>query len=107
MTLDGRTHPDQGRMLSLCFPLYSIAFFLITFLLPQGLLDINIDQAGHGILHGVTVVKGAWTGIRALIKDGLQPSSTQQLFGESMGADMWQVRRIELCPSYLPQLVVL
>eukprot|EP00892_Ulva_mutabilis_P005283 jgi/Ulvmu1/3126/UM015_0166.1 len=90
ITLDGRTHADQGRMLSLLFPIYSLAFFLLVLLLPQGWVDINIDQAGQGILHGITAVKSAWSSVSALVSGESTEPSTQQWSGSPTESGTWQ-----------------
>lgn len=93
MTLDGRIHTDQGIIMFSFFPIFSVVFFLLVLLLPHGWLDIDIDQAGRGVLHGCSAVQDAWSAIRALFHDG--SPSPQGLMNHSTESGPWQVCAIE------------
>lgn len=92
ITLDGRPHPRQGKMLLLLFPICSVLFVLLHLLSPLRWVDINTDEAGNGILHAYAV---AATALKALGQATLHsPAGQDPGFG---GEDVGDSMAFEVC----------
>lgn len=103
MTLDGRTHPNQGKLLLLLFPVYCIIFVLLVVFLPLGWLDVDSDQAGRGIMHGITVAKGAWSSLSNGFQSGHEATSTDDsLAGRTAETGSWEVCVESTCCGWHP-----
>lgn len=106
MTLDGRTHPTQGTILLLLFPTFCILLILLLALLPAGWLDIDTDQAGRGIMHGYTVIRGAWDTVSNLLQIDHEPASTHLLESQMTETGSWKVCMTLHSALSLPKIVL-